>query len=105
VPSVDRLNKLQAMLQRQPGDPFLLYGIAMEHKGRGELDLAIEFLQKAAAADPNYSYAHYQMGQVREIMGDVQAARLAYRAGIEAARRAGDEHARSEIETALAEVE
>jgi tetratricopeptide (TPR) repeat protein len=101
----DRLTKLQAMLQRQPDDPFLLYGIAMEHKKLGQTDLALEYLGQTLAVDPAYCYAHYQTGQVREMTGDTEGARRAYHAGIEAANRAGDQHAKSELETALADME
>ena len=101
----DRLSKLQAMLQRQPDDPFLLYGIAMEHKKLGQTDLALEYLHRTLVADPNYAYAHYQAGQVRQMAGEADGAKRAYQAGIEAATRAGDQHARGELETALADLD
>ena len=90
------------MLQRQPGDPFLLYGVAMEHKKAGRAAEALDYFAQVLRRDPNYCYAYYQQAQVHESLGDADAARRSLREGLEAAARSGDEHARSEIETALA---
>ena len=89
------------MLEKSPSDPFLLYGIAMEHKKAGDNVRALEFLDRTIATDPGYCYAYYQQGQVREMAGDEPGARQAYHAGIVAATRKGDAHARGEIEGAL----
>jgi tetratricopeptide (TPR) repeat protein len=89
------------MLAKTPNDPFLLYGIALEHKKAGDTAQALEFLDRTIATDPGYCYAYYQQGQVREMAGDEAGAREAYRAGIEASTKKGDAHARSEIEAAL----
>ena len=97
----NRLQQLQRMLEKSPGDPFLLYGIALEHKKVGELDRAVEFLDRTIQADPGYCYAYYQLGQVREMAGDEDGARRVYRDGIDAATKKGDAHARGEIEAAL----
>src|SRR5438552_1900475 len=97
----DKLSKLQAMLEKQPNDPFLLYGIALEHKKMHNPIEAIAFLDRCMAADPNYCYAYFQRGQICEMTGDVDAARRSYNDGIAAAKRAGDAHAQSEIEGAL----
>ena len=99
------MQQLQKMLQRQPDDPFLLYGLAMEHKKANDLTGALQWLDRVLQNDPNYCYAYYQRGQVHELAGDADAARKAYREGIEAAARAGDAHARTELEAALSLVE
>ena len=97
--------QLQKMLQRQPDDPFLLYGMAMEHKKANALAAALHWLDRVTERDPDYCYAYYQRGQVHEMSGDTDAARKAYRDGIDAAARSGDAHARSELEAALSLVE
>jgi tetratricopeptide (TPR) repeat protein len=89
------------MLVKSPDDPFLLYGIAMEHKKAGETARALEFLERTIATDPGYCYAYYQQGQVREMAGDEAGARQAYQAGIAVATQKGDAHARGELEAAL----
>ena len=95
------MRQLLQMLQRQPDDPFLLYGLAMEYKKAGDADKALEYFDHVLRRDPNYCYAYYQRAQVHESLGDVDAARRTLRQGVEAARRSGDAHALSEIEAAL----
>ena len=95
------MRQLQRMLERQPDDPFLLYGMAMEHKKAGDAARALDYLGRVTQKDPNYCYAYYQRGLVHESQGDTDAARQAYQEGIAASERAGDAHARGEIEAAL----
>ena len=100
----DRLTKLLAMLDRQPGDPFTLYAVALEHKKGGDAEQALTFLDQTIQFDPGYCYAYFQKGQILEAT-DLDAAKEAYRAGIAAATRKGDAHARSELEGALQMIE
>lgn len=97
----DRLEKLQQLLQRDPNDPFLLYGIGLEHKKLGENAKAMEYLRRVIEVDPGYCYAYFQIGQVCESSGQIDQARSVYQQGIDAARKKGDAHAQSEIEGAL----
>jgi Tfp pilus assembly protein PilF len=101
----ERLQKLQMMLDREPNDTFLLYGAAMEYKKLNDADAAIQFLDRVIALDPAYCYAYHQKGLTCEAQGDVESARQAYRAGIEAAQKKGDAHAQGEIEAALSMIE
>ena len=93
------------MLAREPNDTFLLYGIALEHKKAGEHAPALEYFDRVIQLDPGYCYAYHQKGLVFESIGDLDAAKASYRAGIEAARTKGDAHAQGEIEAALAMIE
>lgn len=97
----ERLTQLQQMLAKQPNDAFLLYGVAMELKKLQDFPQSLAFLDRTIAVDPNYCYAYFQRGQVLELAGDAAGARLAYLDGIEAAKRAGDAHAQSELQGAL----
>ena len=101
----ERLEKLKRMLQLQPDDAFLLYGAALEYKKLGDAPQAIDYLNRVVAVDPNYCYAYHQMGLIHESRGDAEAAKNAYRQGIEAANRSGDAHAREEISGALSMIE
>jgi tetratricopeptide (TPR) repeat protein len=99
--STPRMLQLRKLLEKEPNDPFLLYGIALEYKKAGDLPAAIEHLDRVIALDPGYCYAYHQKGLTYEQAGDVEAAKRAYRDGIEAARKKGDLHAAQEIEGAL----
>lgn len=98
---MNRMHQLQQMLDKSPGDSFLLYGIAMEHKKAGDAAQAIEFFDRTIQSDSGYCYAYYQKGQTLESSGDESAARLAYRVGIDAAMKKGDAHAAGELQAAL----
>ncbi len=89
------------MLQREPNDTFLLYGLAMEFKKAGDKQQALQLLEKVVELDPGHGYAYFQAGQILQLSGDAADARKAYEAGIIAAEKSGDAHARSELEGAL----
>lgn len=93
------------MLDRDPADTFLLYGIALEHKKLGDHAAAIEYLDKVIALDPGYCYAYHQKGLTYESLDEIESAKAAYRAGVAAARQKGDAHAQGEIEAALQMIE
>jgi tetratricopeptide (TPR) repeat protein len=97
----ERLSKLLSMLAKTPADPFVLYGAAMEFKKVHQYDRAIEYFDRTIQADAGYCYAYFQKGQTLEAAGDLAAARATYDAGIVAATKKGDDHARQEIAGAL----
>jgi Tfp pilus assembly protein PilF len=97
----DRLNKLLTMLQKEPNDTFLLYGIALEYKKANDSKLALDYLNRVIGLDSGYCYAYHQKGLIYEGVGDLESARQAYRDGIAAARKKGDAHAEGEIQGAL----
>src|SRR3954447_3458529 len=101
----ERMEKLKAMLDKQPGDAFLLYGMGMEYKKQNDAARAIEYFDHTVQHDPGYCYAYYQKGLVQESQGDVESAKLTYRQGIEAAIRKGDGHAKEEIQAQLGMIE
>jgi Flp pilus assembly protein TadD len=100
-----RLEKLRLMLEKSPGDTFLLYAVALEYRKNGDAKSALEFLDQVIQHDWGYCYAYHQKGLTMESMGDVEGARQAYRQGIDAAARKGDRHAGEEIAAALAMIE
>jgi tetratricopeptide (TPR) repeat protein len=100
-----RIDKLQAMLAKQPDDTFLHYGIGMEYRKLEQPEKALEYFEQVLKIDPTYLYAYYQQGQVYELLGNLPAARQSYREGIEAAERKGDAHAREELAAALEMIE
>jgi tetratricopeptide (TPR) repeat protein len=95
---MSRLDKLNKMLEADPGDAFVLYGIAQEHARVGRHDEAIAFYGRCLAADPAYCYAYYHRALSQREAGDTAGAIATLRAGIEAAIRSGDVKARGEME-------
>jgi len=99
---VSRLEKLTRLLQQDPNDPFVLYGIAQEHAAAGDYDQAVAFFDRCLAADPSYCYAYYHKARALEAAGRAGEALAVAREGINAARAAGDAKALGEL-TALAD--
>lgn len=100
-PMSSRLAELERLLRNEPNDPFLRYGLGMEHKKAQRLDEALDWFARTLEADPTYCYAYYQQGQVHESRGDSEAARAAYEQGITIARQCNDQHAAEEMQAAL----
>ena len=105
TPSSDRMHKLQALLERDPNDTFLLYAIALEHKKANDHVAAIEWFGRVVEKDPGYSVAYHQAGLTHESAGDITAAKEAYHRGITAAEKKGDHHAADEMRGALSMIE
>src|SRR5215813_9786233 len=90
-----RLAKLTRLLEADPNDPFVLYGIAQEHALAGRTAEAVTFYDRCIAADPSYSYFH--KARALEAAGQGAAAMDAARAGVAAAKSAGDAKALNEL--------
>lgn len=97
----NRLEILKNLVSQNPRDTFSRYGLAMEYRNTGDLDAAIREFQSLITANPDYVPAYFHGGQTLERAARVDEARALYASGIEAARRTGDAHARSELEAAL----
>jgi tetratricopeptide (TPR) repeat protein len=96
-----RLEKLQALLEQDPGNALVGYGLAQELAGLGRLDDAAAQYERLIAAKPDYCAAYFHGARTLEQLGRKDDARSLYRRGIETAARVGDEHARAEMQGAL----
>jgi Tfp pilus assembly protein PilF len=96
-----RLIQLEKLHQADPSDPFLTYGIALEHTKAGDMSTAIGWLDKTLQLDPNYFYAYFQKGKALSSLGEEEEARQTLRAGMAAAKAKGDMHAHGEMEGLL----
>ena len=101
---MDRIATFKSFIARTPDDPFPRYGLAMEHKGRGELDQAWVCFADLLEKFPDYVATYLMAGGTLAALGRVDEAADIYRRGVAAAGRKGDSHAKGELETALAEL-
>jgi tetratricopeptide (TPR) repeat protein len=99
---VDRIATFQSFIQRSPRDPFPRYGLAMEHKARGDLEASRRAFEELLGAFPDYVPAYLQLGGVLTSLGHRDDAREVMTRGVAAATARGDLHARGELESALA---
>lgn len=102
-----RMEQLEAMLAEDPNDPFLRYGLAMEHVSQGEDEAAVVMLQDLIRQFPEQPYvpAYLQAGQALMRLGRDREAAAILREGIQAARRVGNDHALGEMQGLLATLE
>ena len=96
-----RANALRALLEQDPKNSFARYGLALDHANNGDLESAVVEFRAVIANDPNYGAAYFHGGQALEKQGKLEDAAELYRQGIDATRRTGDAHTRSELEAAL----
>jgi len=99
---MDRIASLRAFVAQQPEQPFPRYALALEHRKLGQLEEARAQLDEVMERFPDYVPAYLMAGGVLADLGRRDQAAEVYRRGVDAARRAGDGHARSELEGALA---
>src|SRR5438105_15593405 len=92
---------LQAFIAQKPSDPFPRYALALEFKNAGRLEEAAALFSDLMSKDPDYTAAYLHAGNLLVTMGQKEQARAVYEAGIAAASRRGDTHARGELEGAL----
>ena len=100
---MDRIATFKSFIARAPDDPFPRYGLAMEHKTRGELAEAWAAFTELLDRFPDYVPTYLMAGGTLVGLGRRDEAAAIYRRGIEAATRKSDPHARGELETALNE--
>jgi len=101
---MDRIASFRTFIERTPSDPFPRYGLAMEHKTRGELAQAWAQFEELLAKFPDYVATYLMAGGTLVALDRKDEASAIYRKGIEVATRRGDQHARRELESALAEI-
>jgi len=93
----ERLEQLQKLLDLDPADPFVTYGLAMEHLKLGQTQEALEFLDQTIELDANYHYAYFQKAKALHDLGQTDQAIAAVETGIGTATQAGDAKAISEL--------
>ena len=100
---MDRIATFKTFITQRPQDPFPRYGLAMEHKTRGELAEAWSVFSELLAAFPDYVPSYLMAGGTLVALGNKDKAIEVLQKGIEVATKRGDQHARRELEQALAE--
>ncbi|PRP99607.1 hypothetical protein ENSA7_62450 [Enhygromyxa salina] len=93
---------LEKMVAAKPGDPFPRYGLAMEYKKLGRNDDAAQAFVALAEHHPDYVPGYLMHGNLLEAMGRGSDAVSVYERGLAVASAASDEHAASELSSALA---
>ncbi len=98
---MSRLDQLKTLLAKESDDVFLNFGLAMEYAKAKQFDECFAQFDKVIQLDRDYVAAYFQKGQTLAAMGETDTARDVLTAGIAAATRCGNEHAKGEMEEFL----
>jgi tetratricopeptide (TPR) repeat protein len=96
-----RREQLEQFVLEKPTDAFARYGLALECVKLGDYDAAAGHFQKLLESNPAYSAGYFQFGQLLSQLGRLEEARKLLSDGIVVAQKAGDMHARDEMQAAL----
>jgi Flp pilus assembly protein TadD len=92
-----RKQRIEELLAEDPNDPFLRYGLAMEHVSAGEDEEAVRCFEELLRTAPDYVPGYMQAGRALARLERSEEARAIFQAGIVAARQKGDAHAAEEM--------
>ena len=96
-----KLERIRAYAESHPTDPFAWYGVAMELRGLGRLEEAIEAFDKLVREFPAYVPTYLMFGFTLQAAGRSARAREIFEQGLAAAQKAGNNHAAGELQGAL----
>lgn len=100
----DRLAMLQDFLKDNPGDAFARYGLALEYVKAGDIDAGLREFKTLLEKNPDYTAGYQMAGQTLASASRTEEAIKMLSDGIACARRTGNNHAMSEMETLLQEL-
>jgi len=96
-----RRELLEQFVAQNPSDAFARYGLALECVKLGDDSAAADHFRKLLESNPDYSAGYFQFGQLLSRLGRLDEARRLLSDGIVVAQKAGDMHARDEMQAAL----
>jgi tetratricopeptide (TPR) repeat protein len=96
-----RREMLEQFVAQKPDDAFARYGLALECVKLGDDSSAATHFEKLLEANADYSAGYFQYGQLLSRLGRTEEARTILSNGIVVAQKAGDMHARDEMQAAL----
>ena len=100
-----RIDSLRKLVETDPNDPRLRFGLAMEYEKLGRWGQVVDELHNYLALTDDQGNAWGRLGRALRQLGREQEAREAYRRGIEAATRHGHPGMAAEFEEVLEEWE
>jgi Tfp pilus assembly protein PilF len=97
---MNRIERIQEMLKASPNDNFLRHALALEYIKEGNDSAARNLFEQILNEDEGYVGSYYHLGKLLERNGENKLAVQWYEKGMEAAKRAGDNHAYNELQSA-----
>ena len=103
-PKKTRRQMLEEFVANKPDDAFSRYGLAMECMNSGDPAAADGHFRALLEQNADYIPAYLMYGQLLARESRNEEARQVLLTGMAAAAQKGDDHARAEMETLLAEL-
>ena len=100
-----RLKQILAWLAESPDDAELRYALAMEYRSLGDDERTAESLRSLITDRPEYIASYLMLAQTLTKLVRDDDAKDVLRAGITAAKKAGNEHAMGEMMVMLESLE
>ncbi len=101
---MDRIEKLNNFLAQTPNDCFLNHALALEYIKLGIEEEAKKCFEKNLLNDANYLATYYHLGKLLERNQQEKEAMKLYEQGMAVAKKAGDMHSYSELQSAFEEI-
>jgi len=92
-----RLKQLFTFLESSPDDAFISFAIAKEYENLGDLDKSLAAYLELTQKNPDYVGTYYHLGKLYEQKEQFSEAFATYKTGMAVAKKAGDQHALSEL--------
>ena len=102
---MDKIAGLKEILALDPKNSFARYGIAMELAKQGDTAAAVAEFDTLLRDDPDYTAGYFMAAQTLSAAGKSAEAIERLRAGISCAARRGNQHALSEMQGMLDELD
>ena len=99
-----RRQVLEEFVAKKPDDAFSRYGLALECMNSSDSAAAEQHFRALLEHNPSYIPGYQMYGQLLASARRIEEARKVLTAGIAAASKAGNQHARSEMEALLNEL-
>lgn len=103
--NMDKVAGLKDILGQDPKNAFARYGLAMEYAGRGETEAALAEFGQLLADHPDYTAGYFMAAQTLAKVSRQAEAKQKLVDGLACARRLGNQHAASEMQAMLDEIE
>ena len=89
------------MVAKQPADPFLHYGLAMELAKEGQVEEALKEFERTLNLDPGYIAVYFQKANMLAGQGRTDEAKATLMKGIETARQKKETQSADEMQGLL----
>jgi len=101
--SASRLEQLLQYYRDEPGDPFILYALALEYQ-KSDLKKAKSFFEKLLNEHAHYVPAYYHAAKLYQELQERDKAESTYEKGIVMAKMQNDFQTLRELQSALDEL-